>query len=114
MSTQRLFPDPEGPRTRPLGVVEPVVNWIAESTQPLAVAARRAVNAWYSGFPDPEAKLAARLRSHDDTVHHGALDELHIHHLLRQRYPDVRYEEGGGKPPCVIDNNGLLPRALDA
>jgi hypothetical protein len=94
-----LFREPTAPRVGPLGYVEPPVRWFSTSTRPQAVASQAAVNAWYADFPDTsKRKLAANLRSSNPVTHYGALDELYVHHLLRQRYDDVRYEVDGKGP----------------
>jgi hypothetical protein len=98
MSAPSLFPEPTDPFTRPLANLEPHVIWLQRSTRPEAVAARAHINAWYRDFPDSGGKLAAKLTSTDDEVHQGAVDELYVHHCLREIEPDVRYEEGGQGP----------------
>jgi hypothetical protein len=100
-----LFTEPTEPRTTALGWVEPAVHWFTESTRPEAVASRQVVNDWYREFPDPSGKFAARLRSQNDVDHHQALDELHIHHLLRQTHDDVRYEVDDVGPDFRIYEN---------
>lgn len=47
-----------------------------------------------------------RLRSEVDADHYQALDELHVHHLLRQRYGDIRYEERGVGPDFRVYEEG--------
>lgn len=101
-----LFPEPQRARMGPLGAVEPAVRWFTESTRPEAVASRRTVNEWYKTFPDSGSKLAASLASERNDTHRQALDELYVHHLLRQRFGDVRYEEGGIGPDFRIYADG--------
>lgn len=101
-----LFPEPTELRTSPLGWIEPAVYWFMELTRPEAIASRASVNEWYDDFQDPTGTFAARLRSEVDTDHHQALDELYVHHLLRQRFDDVRYEEGGVGPDYRVYEGG--------
>lgn len=113
MPVSAPFLEPEQPRTGPLGWAEPAVHWFKDSTRPEAVASRDVVNSWYDEFPDREAKFAARLTSEVDVDHYQALDELHVHHLLRQRHGDVRYEEGGIGPDFRIYDDGTLVGAVE-
>lgn len=108
-----LFPEPQQPRTRYLGRVEPDVHWFTESTRPEAMEARAVVNRWYESFPDRDGRLAARLRSEVDADHHQTLDELHVHHLLQQQHQDVRYEEGGRGPDFRIYVDGRCVGAIE-
>jgi hypothetical protein len=101
-----LFPEPANPRTRPLGWIEPAVRWFTESTRAEAVISRTVVNDWYKDFLDPERHFAERLRSELDRDHYQALDELHIHNLLKQHHDDVRYEEGGVGPDFRVYGDG--------
>lgn len=101
-----LFAEPESERTRPLGWLEPAVHWLTESTRPEAVASRTTINAWYEGFPDPDGRFAARLRSEVDVDYYQVLDELYVHHLLKQRHDDVRYEEGDVGPDFRVYRDG--------
>lgn len=101
-----LFDEPVEPRTSPLGRIEPAVHWFSESTRPEAVASRDVINRWYEAFPDPDGKFAARLISEVDVDHYQALDELYVHHVLRQRCDDVRYEEGGVGPDFRVYGGG--------
>ena len=101
-----LFPEPANPRTRPLGWIEPAVHWFTESTRAEAVTSRAVVNGWYAEFPDPERRLAERLRSELDRDHYQALDELHVHHILQQHNDDIRYEEGGIGPDFRVYRDG--------
>ncbi|MBR7825784.1 hypothetical protein KDK95_05650 [Actinospica sp. MGRD01-02] len=114
MAGQPLFPEPASPRVGPLGYVEAPVRWFKTSTRPQAVASRAAVNAWYAEFPDdPGRKLAKRLRSSDGVAHFGALDELYVHHLLRRRFDDVRYEEDGKGPDFRVYERGVCVAAVE-
>ena len=101
-----VFAEPSAPRTGPLAWIEPLVHWFTESTHEVAIAGRANVNRWYEAFPDPEGKLARRLRSEMDSEHLGALDELFVHQLLAQRWTDVRYEENGEGPDFRIYDSG--------
>lgn len=89
-----LFDEPIQARTGPLGWIEPALHWFTESTRPEAVASRQTVNGWYKDFPDVDGKFAARLRSEVNVDHYQALDELYVHHILRQTHDDVHYEVG--------------------
>jgi hypothetical protein len=64
------------------------------------------VNSWYQDFPDPDGLLAAKLTSSNNEIYCGALDELYIHHALRQVEADVRYEEGGQGPDFRVYHGG--------
>jgi hypothetical protein len=108
-----LFAEPAVPRTRPLGRVEPAVHWFTESTRDEARTSRRVVNGWYDEMDDPDGAFAKRLRSEVDVDHHQALDELYVHHLLRQRYDDVRYEEGGTGPDFRVYVDGRCVAAVE-
>ena len=100
-----LFPEPATPRNGAMGMVEPAVQWYTEITRDIAVASRATLNSWYANFPDPDGKFAAKLRSEKDSEHHQAIDELVVHHLLRQRWSDVRYEEKDAGPDFRIYGN---------
>jgi hypothetical protein len=108
-----LFGEPDQPRTRWLGRVEPKVHWLTESTRPEAQEARLVVNRWYEAFPDPAGVFAAKLRSDEDAAHFQALGELHLHHLLRERHADVRYEEDGHGPDFRIYVGGTCIGAIE-
>ncbi len=108
-----LFPELTTPFTRPLADLEPRVVWLQRSTEPEAVTARRHVNAWYGEFPDPAGRLAAKLTSANDGNHYSALDELYIHHALRQVERDVRYEEGGRGPDFRVYRDGRQVLAVE-
>jgi hypothetical protein len=101
-----LFSEPDVPRTSPLRGTEPRVHWYSESTRPEAVAARTQVNEWYDDFPDPNGKFAKRVRSENDVDHVQAVDELIVHHILRQTNDDVRYEVGDVGPDFRIYEDG--------
>ncbi len=103
----QVFVGPNQPRVTALGWAEPAVHWFTESSRPEAVASREVVNAWYAEFPDPENKLAARLRSENDVDHYQALDELHVHHLLLRTHNDVRYEVGDVGPDFRVYENDV-------
>ena len=92
-----LFPEPGAARDGPLGWAEPSVNFLLESTRPVAAAGRANVNAWYSRFPDHEGNLGARLTSPRGADHEVALDELLLHEKLAQK-AKVSYEEDGSGP----------------
>jgi len=92
-----LFPEPDVARDGPLGWAEPSVNFLLESTRPVAAAGRANVNAWYSRFPDPDGSFGARLISPRGTDHEVALDELLLHERLAQK-ARVSYEEDGQGP----------------
>jgi hypothetical protein len=62
------------------------------------MVSRQVVNRWYEEFSDPDGRFAQRLRSENDVDHHQSLDELYIHHVLRQTHDDVRYEVGDVGP----------------
>src|SRR6266849_7662032 len=87
----RVFEKPRVPRTTPLGVTEPRVNWFLRSTRPEAVEGRRVVNGMYSRFPDHDGGLRRRLRSRTDSDLQAALGGLLVHELLRRHYR-VEYE----------------------
>ena len=108
-----LFAEPAEPRTTPLGWVEPAVHWFTESTRPEAVASRAVVNAWYADFPDADGKFAARLRSEVDVDHHQALDELHVHHVLRQTHDDVRYDVGDVGPDFRVYRDDVCEGGIE-
>lgn len=108
-----LFPEPATPRTTQMGWGEPRVHWLSECTTPDAVSARATVNAWYDDFPDHGGRLAQHLRSTTDVAHLQALDELFVHHLLRQRHQDVRYEEGGVGPDFRVYQGGRCVLAVE-
>lgn len=108
-----LFPEPPVPRTSALGRVEPAVHWFTESTRPEASASRATVNRWYAEIDDPDGRFARRLRSEVDVDHHQALDELHVHHLLRRSHEDVRYEEGGVGPDFRVYESGECVAAIE-
>jgi hypothetical protein len=116
MSTDasNVFPEPAIPRESALGWVEPSVHWYTAITRPEALISRRNVNEWFHQFPD-EAKdlLRTRLRSESNVDHLSALDELFVHHLLRQRFDDVRYEEGGKGPDFRLYRQGELILAVE-
>ncbi len=108
-----LFPEPTTPFTRPLADLEPHVVWLQQSTEPEAVAARGHVNAWYRDLPDPGGRLAAKLTSANDGEYYSALDELYVHHTLRQVERDVRYEEGGQGPDFRVYHDGRQDLAVE-
>lgn len=102
MADQPLFPEPAAERATPLGHTEPDVHFLTDSTTDLAKLARANVNAWYEEMRehDEHDSVAIRLRSENDIAHKQALDELFVHHLLRQNQTrEIRYEEGEGKRP---------------
>ncbi len=113
MTASILFPEPTVPRTSALGRVEPAVHWFTESTRSEAAASRAAVNLWYRELDDPGGRFAQRLRSETDVDHYQALDELHVHHLLRSGHDDVRYEEGGVGPDFRVYEGGELVGAVE-
>ena len=100
-----LFPEPDVPRDGPLGWAEPSVNFLLESTRPVAATGRANVNAWYSRFPDRDGKLGARLKSPKGADHGVALDELLLHERLTEQ-ADVSYEENGTGPDFRLYSNG--------
>jgi hypothetical protein len=53
------------------------------------------------------------LRSEKDSEHYQALDELHVHQLLRQRFDDVRYEEGPDAPDFRLYQNSVCIAAIE-
>ena len=108
-----LFPEPATARTGALGWTEAAVHWFTESTRDIAIASRVKVNQWYSDFPDADGKFAARLTSEVDVDHHQALDELYVHHLLRRRWDDVRYEEGGVGPDFRVYERGECAAGIE-
>jgi len=112
-SDRPLFREPTTQRDGPLGYIEPRVRWFSTSTRPQAVESRATVNAWYTQFPDDDGKFARKLRSGNDLDHVTALDELYIHHLLRQKYADVRYEEGGVGPDFRAYTDGRCAAAVE-
>ena len=101
-----VFPEPSVSREGALGWVEPSVHWFTEITRDIAVASRANVNHWYANFPDPDGAFSARLQSETDSEHLQAVDELLVHHLLSQRWGDVRYEEQGSGPDFRIYDSG--------
>lgn len=116
MSTDssEVFPEPAIPRESALGWVEPSVNWYTAITRPEAAISRRNVNEWFHQFPaDAKGLLRTRLRSESNVDHLSALDELFVHHLLRQRFDDVRYEEGGKGPDFRLYRQGELIGAVE-
>lgn len=108
-----LFPEPLQQRTSPLGWTEPAVHWFTESTRLEAAASRALVNACYALFPDHDGRFAARLYSEIDVDHHQALDELHIHHVLRQTHHDVRYEVGDVGPDFRVYEENVCVGAVE-
>jgi hypothetical protein len=92
-----LFPEPAFVRDGPLGWAEPSVNFLLESTRPIAATGRANVNDWYSRFPDHDGGFGARLTSPRGTDHEVALDELLLHERLAQN-ARVSYEEDGQGP----------------
>lgn len=108
-----LFATPTSARTGPLGHAEPTVHWYTESTRPEADASRALVNHWYRLLPDPDGRVADRLRSEQDVDHLQAIDELLAHHLLRIRSVDVRYEEGGSGPDFRVYRDSSLVGAVE-
>ena len=108
-----LFAEPSVARTLALGRVEPAVHWFTESTRAEASASRETVNRWYREIDDADGRFAQRLRSEIDVDHYQALDELHIHHLLRTRHEDVRYEEGGVGPDFRVYDAGTCVGAVE-
>jgi hypothetical protein len=108
-----LFEPPQTPRVGPLGWAEPSVHWFTESTRPAAVASRRNVNRWYAEFPDPDGGFGARLRSEVNADHYQAVDELHVHSLLKRTHGDVRYEEGGVGPDFRVYEDGEQIAAVE-
>lgn len=82
------------------------MHWFTESTRPEAVTSRAVVNDWYKGFPDLDGSFAARVRSEVDVDHFQTLDELYVHHLLRQHFDDIRYEEGAFAPDFRVYARG--------
>jgi hypothetical protein len=107
-----LFPEPDVTRDGPLGWVEPPVNFLLESTRPIAVAGRVNVNAWYSRFPDREGRFGARLKSCKGTDHEVALDELLLHERLAQK-AKVSYEENGTGPDFRLYSGGRHVGAVE-
>lgn len=108
-----LFPEPRVARTSWLGWSEPRVHWLTECLHAEAVMSRATVNEWYQQFPDPEGRMAQRLRSEIDVDHLQALDELFVHRILRQRHEEVRYEEGGVGPDFRVYEQGELMLAVE-
>ena len=109
-----VFPEPVNPREGALGWVEPSVHWYTEVTRPEAVASRRNVNKWFRQFPaDARDVLRTRLQSETNVDHLSALDELFVHHLLRRRFDEVRYEEGGRGPDFRLYRQGELIAAVE-
>ncbi|MEX0665517.1 MAG: hypothetical protein WD598_12220 [Acidimicrobiia bacterium] len=51
--------------------------------------------------------------SEDDSAHYQALDELHLHGLVRQRHADVRYEVGGVGPDFRIYEADVCVAAIE-
>ena len=87
-----LLPEPALVREGPLGWAEPSVNFLLESTRPIAATGRANVNEWYSRFPDHDRGFGTRLTSRKGTDHEVALDELLLHERLAQN-ARVSYEE---------------------
>lgn len=96
-SRQVLFSERTAAREGPLGWTEPSVNFLLESTRPIAAVGRSNVNKWYSRFPDIDGKFGARLISQKGVDHQTALDELLLHEMLTAKAL-VIYEEGGRGP----------------
>jgi hypothetical protein len=92
-----VFSEPAVPRDAPLGWAEPSVNFLLQSTRPLAAKGRKTINYWYSHFPDLDRKFRARLRSSKGTDYEVAQDELFVHERLVGN-ARVSYEEGGAGP----------------
>jgi hypothetical protein len=92
---------------------EPRVNWFLTSTRPEARRSRTTVNRWYAAFPDPDGALGRRLRSPDDVDHQQAMDELHVHHLLRRSSRCVTYEEEGRGPDFRVYEAGQLLASVE-
>ena len=105
---------PASPARGALGWVEPSVHWFTEITRDIAVGSRANVNHWYANFPDPDGAFAARLQSETDSEHLQAVDELLVHHLLSQRWGDVRYEEKGSGPDFrIYDSSGCYVGGIE-
>jgi hypothetical protein len=92
-----LFPEPTLVHEGPLGMAEPSVNFLLESTRSVAATGRANVNDWYSRFPDHDGRFGARLISPKGTDHEVALDELLLHERLTPN-ARVSYEEDGQGP----------------
>lgn len=107
------FSDPRSSRTQPLSWNEPHVHWFTDITRPEAATSRDVVNSWYRDFPDRDGRLLRRLRSQRDTEHFQAIDELYVHHLLREGHEDVRHEEGDGAPDFRVYERGALLAAVE-
>jgi hypothetical protein len=100
-SLSTVFAEPKVLRDGPLGQVEPNVNFLLESTRPVAAKGRETINDWYSRFPDSDGKFRDRLRSPKGTAYEVAQDELFVHERLVGR-ARVSYEEGGVRPDFRI------------
>jgi hypothetical protein len=100
-SLSTVFAEPKVLRDGPLGQVEPNVNFLLESTRPVAAKGRETINDWYSRFPDSDGKFRDRLRSPKGTAYEVAQDELFVHERLVGR-ARVSYEEGGVGPDFRI------------
>jgi hypothetical protein len=108
----RLFPEPDVTRDGPLGWAEPSVNFLLESTRPVAAAGRANVNAWYSRFPDRDGGFGARLKSPRGADHEVALDELLLHERLARK-ATVSYEEDGPGPDFRLYSDGRYIGAIE-
>jgi hypothetical protein len=108
-----LFREPTTLRVGPLSPGEPAVRWYIQSTRPEAAASRSIVNRWYADFPDSRGQLARRILSERNAEHYQAIDELYVHHLLREDYEDVRYEEEADAPDFRAYDQGQRVLAVE-
>lgn len=108
-----LFPEPDTPRTGPLGRSEPGVHWYTQITRPEAIADRATINDWYRSLPDSDGTVAIRLRSELNNQHYPAVAEVIVHRLLRSRHEDVRYEEAPGAPDFRVYQDDELVLSLE-
>lgn len=107
-----VFPEPEVPRVEALGVGEPAVNFLVQSTWKVAIEARSVINGWARHFP-ARSQIEQRLKASNDIDHYGAIDELFIHSLLANMNSDIRYEEFGRGPDFRLYGNDSLVAAVE-
>lgn len=71
-------------------------NWLVSSDSLEAEQARRVLDQWYASFPDHNGVVRSRLLAAKDVGVLQAVDELHVHSVLRAE--GVTYEEDRSSP----------------
>jgi len=112
VSLETVFAEPQVRREGPLGLTEPSVNFLLESTRPAAAKARETINNWYSRFPDPRGKFRARLMSPKGADYEVAQDELFVHERLAGN-ARISYEEGGTGPDFRLYQETIYLGAIE-